>query len=264
MLKPNIWTVLFQIVNFLAMAAVLYFLIFKPIMHGMRKQAAEKERAQHEMEKHQAELIAERNELTERLANVKDEAQRIVTDAQDRAEALRQALHEEAEKEAERVLTEAHADAERIQEQLISDFQDDLVRTILTVSSHVIGRITPVETQNALVQQLNDRIWAMGRDEIERVEEFRRTLGTRIPTAYITTAKPMTAEQQALLTRTFAALADRQVNVDVRINPALAAGLRVRLGDRIIDNSVAGQLEELQSSVAESLKKQMQGEVHGT
>jgi len=257
MLNLDAWTVLFQIVNFLVLATALYFLVFKPVMRGMREQAAEKERAEQELEQNRAKVARARSELEARLASTENEAKRIIIDAQEKAESLRQSLLEATEQEVERILAEAHANSERIQEQLLSDFRDELLGTIMTVSSQVVGRITPQQAHDAMVQQLNDRIWEMGRSEMQRVEEFRRALGTRVPTVFVTTAKPLSAEQQTLLTRTFAALADRQVNVEIKVDPGLAAGLRVRLGDLIVDNSVAGQLEELQDNVAEAFEKQI-------
>jgi len=258
MLNLDKWTVLFQIINFLILAGALYYLLFKPVMRGMREQAEKKRRAEEELEQNRFEIARARNELDARLASTDDEIKRLIINAQEEAEGLRQSLLEAAEQEAERILAEAHSDAERIQEQLVADFRDDLLDTITTVSAQVIGRVTPQVSHDAMVQQLSDRIWEMGRSEMQRVEGFRQALGTRVPTAFVTSARALTTEQQALLVRTFAALADRQVNIDVKVSADLAAGLRVRLGDLIIDNSVAGQLHELRDSVAGTLKKQMQ------
>ena len=81
-----------------------------------------------------------------------------------------------------------------------------------------------------------------------------------VPRHSATRRLPMTPEQQALLSRTFAALADRQVNVEVKTDPLLAAGVRARIGDLIIDNSIAGQLDELHDAVALSLKERLADE----
>jgi len=256
MLKLDSWTVLFQIVNFLVLTAVLYFVLFKPVLRHLRAQAKEKEHAERELARNQHEIAAARRELQERLASAQDEADLIVANAHEQAESLRRSLLEAVEQEAERILAEAHADAGRSQEQLMADFQDDLVHTVTMVSSQLIGRIAPQEIHDTMVQQLNDRIWEMGRSEMQQVEEFRRALGTRVPSAYVTTARPLTTEQHALLARTFAALADRQVNIDIQVDPGLAVGLRVRLGDIIVDNSVAGQMEALQDDVTAALKAQ--------
>ncbi|NLE44838.1 MAG: hypothetical protein GX620_08970 [Chloroflexi bacterium] len=260
MLDLDIRTIAFQVVNFLILAAALYHLLFKPVMRSVQERTAERQRLRRNLEDDTAKANHLRGELETRLAGTADEAAAIIVAAQEEAEALRLSLLQEALAEVERILTEAHADAHRQQQLLLRDFEDDLVETVLRISARMIGRTIPRESHDALVQQLSDRIWEMGRSEMLRVEDLRRSLGTRSPTVFIRSARQLTPEQQALLSRTFAALADRQVNVEVKTDPLLAAGVRARIGDLIIDNSIAGQLDELHDAVALSLKERLADE----
>jgi flagellar biosynthesis/type III secretory pathway protein FliH len=198
--------------------------------------------------------------LEDRLAGVEEEATAIVARAKEQAEVERTALMQEVEAEAERILADAYANADRLGSQTIDEFQGDLLDTILAISGQVIGQATPPEVHDALIQQLSDRIWEMGRSEMGQVETLRHALGDREPTVYVTTAHPLTSEQQGLLARTFTALADRHVNLEVTTDPALAAGVRIRLGDMVVDNSIADRLETLRESVGKTLKEQVGGE----
>jgi F-type H+-transporting ATPase subunit b len=253
-------TILFQLANFAILAVVLYFVLFRPMMRKMKEQKAEEERIARETAQDRQEAERLRAALEDRLAGVEEEATAIVARARELAEVERTALLQEAEAEAERILTEAHANADRIGSQTIDEFQDDLLDTILAISGHVISQVTPPEVHDTLIQQLSDRIWEMGRSEMGQVDALRRALGDREPTVYVTTAHPLTSEQQGLLARTFTALADRHVNLEVTTDPTLAAGVRVRLGDLVIDNSIADRLEALRESVAQTLKRQVTGE----
>jgi F0F1-type ATP synthase delta subunit len=49
-------------------------------------------------------------------------------------------------------------------------------------------------------------------------------------------------------------LADRHVNLELKTEPGLAAGLRVRLGDLIVDNSMTELLGQLRQDTLESLR----------
>jgi F-type H+-transporting ATPase subunit delta len=113
---------------------------------------------------------------------------------------------------------------------------------------------------DSLVRQLSERIWELGRTDIQRVEAFRSSLGDREPTAYITVSRSMTLEQQGLMARTFTALADRHVNMEVQVDPKLVAGVRVRIGDIIVDSSIAGQMGELRDLAMATLKEQIADE----
>ncbi len=260
MLNLDLWTIIIQIVNFLIIAGVLYYFLFRPIMRRARERASEKEHLMQELAQERQEVEAQRAELENRLADAEEEAERIINEARDRAEQTRAELLEEANEEIEQMLAEAHTDVRRMRRQAMEEFHDELLDAILAVSRQVIGRIAPDTIHDTLAQQLNDRIWEMGRSDMERVEAFRVSLGDREPTAYVTSAQPLSTEQQGELARTLTALADRHVDLELRADPNLAAGLRVRLEDIVIDNTIASQLEELRESVAQALKEQLDNE----
>ena len=258
--QVNIEIILLQLANFTILAVLLYFVLFRPTIRKMKEQEAEKEQVAREAAQDRQEAERLRATLEDRLAGVEEEATAIVARAKEQAEVERTALLEETEAEAERILTQAHANADRLGVQTIDEFQDDLLDAILAISGQIIGQAAPPEVHDALIQQLSDRIWEMGRSEMDQVETLRQALGDREPSVYVTTARPLTPEQQGLLARTFTALADRHVNLEVTTEPALAAGLRVRLGDMVIDNSIADRLEALRESVAQTLRGQMTSE----
>jgi len=260
MLNLDVWTIAFQIINFLALVAALYYLLFRPVMRNVAQRATEKEQLAHELAQERQEAAKLRAELEARLAYADQEAAAIITTAREQAEADRKALLQETRVEIERILTEAHADAQRLRQQAVDKSHDDVLDTILEISGSVIGRTAPPEVHDALVQQFSDRIWELGRSEMERVETLRRALGDRTPTAYVTTARPLSPEQQGLLARTFTALADRHVNLELKTDPSLAIGVQVRLGDTVVDNSVGGQLAEMRNAVLMALKEHMTGE----
>jgi len=240
-------TIAFQIVNFLVLAALLYYFLFRPVMRNMKDRAAERERLAREIAQEREEAAELRAELEARLIHAEEEAAAIIAKSQEQAEIARKELLQEAQAEAEGILVEAHTDAHRLRQRATDDFQ-------------AIGRTAPPEVHDALVQELNDSIWELGRGDMQRVETFRRSLGDRAPTAFVTTARSLSPEQQGLLARTFTALADRHVNLEVQTDPALAAGLRVRLGDVVVENSIAGQLAELRETVSSALKERMADE----
>ena len=252
MLNLDIATVVFQIINFLGLTALLYYFLFRPVMRGMKERAAEREKLAREMAQDREAVAQLRAGLEARLEHTEEEAALIITQAEQRAQAERKAFLQEPQAEVERILVEAHADARRLRTQAVDDFHDELLDAILETSAHLVGQAAPPEVHDTLVRQLSDRIWELGRSEIERVDAFRRSLGERVPTAYVKSARPLTPEQQGLLASTFTALADRNVNLDWSADPALAAGMQVRLGDFIVDNSIAGQLSELREAVSKA------------
>jgi F0F1-type ATP synthase membrane subunit b/b' len=260
MLNLDLPTVIFQIINFAIFFGALYWLLFKPVMSTIRQRREERERLTRELERQRQAASVQRAELEERLSRLEEEEANMIALARENAEEERKEMLEEAREEVEQILAEAHADAYRVRSQAVDTFHSDLVAGILDVSGMVIRNTIPDSVHDMLLRQLSERIWEMGRSDIERVEAFRNSLGDREPTAHITTAKSMTLDQQGLLARTFTALADRHVDLEVQVDQGLVAGVRVRIGDIIVDSSIAGQMEELRDKAMEALNEQISQE----
>jgi F0F1-type ATP synthase membrane subunit b/b' len=253
-------TVIFQAINFLVFFGILYWLLFRPIRATISQRRQQRERMLREVERESQSLSVQRAELDERLSRLDEETANMIALARERAEEERGELLQEAREEVEQILVEAQADAYRIRSQAVDAFHSELIDAILDVSGATIRNVIPDAVHDTLIRQLSDRIWEMGRTDIERVEAFRNSLGEREPTAHVATAESLTLEQQGLLARTLTALADRHVDLEVNVDPDLVAGVRVRIGDIIVDSSIAGQLEELRDKALDALNEQISEE----
>lgn len=260
MLEPDLATVLFEALNFIVLTAVLYYLLFKPVMAQIRERAEERQRQMRRLEDERAEAAELRSELALRLSSAEEEAEALIDRARNQSEVERASLMQEAQAEVERILTEAQMDAYRLRRQSVTEFHDELVEAVLDVSGLVIGRVAPDELHDGMIRQLCDSVWELGQSEMRRVEALRRSLGERTPTVVARTAQPLTPEQRGLLVRTFSALADRNVNIDLQVEPQLGLGIEVRLGDLVLDNTIAGRLDELRESVVGGLEERVGNE----
>lgn len=254
LLELDVPTIILEIVNFIVLAVLLYYFLFRPVMERVEARAAEKERLLAEAEEARERAAQTRAEIEHRLEQVDDEAAEIVDEARRRLESERQDVMEAVRREADRILEQAQEEAERVQERQLSDFRQDLLDAFAGVCTSVIGQVAPQGVHDSLVEQLTERVWEMGRQEMDQVETIRRSLGERTPTVHVVTARELSAEQQRNLVRTFSAVADRNVSVDLDLDPSLAAGLRVRIGDLVIDNSIARQVADLHDRVEGALE----------
>jgi F-type H+-transporting ATPase subunit b len=260
MLNLDLPTIIFQAINFMIFFGLLYWLLFKPVTATIKQRREQRERMLREVERERQAVSVQRAELDERLSRLDEETANMIALARERGEEERREVLQEAREEVEQILVEAQADAYRIRSQAVDAFHNELVDAILEVSGTVIRNTIPDSVQDALIRQLSERIWEMGRSDIERVETFRSALGDREPTAHITAAESLTLEQQGLLARTLTAFADRHVNLEVNADPDLVAGVRVRIGDIIVDSSIAGQMEELRDKALDALNEQISEE----
>ena len=260
MLNIQFSTVIFQAINFFIFFGLLYWLLFKPMIKTIRERREERDRLLKDVERDRQAVAVQRAELDERLSRLEEESANMLALAREKAAEEQEALLREAKQEVEQILVEAQADAYRIRSMAVDAFHDDLVDAILDVSGTVIRNTVPDTVHESLIRQLSERIWELGRTDIERVDAFRNSLGDREPTAHLVTADPLTLDQQGLLARTFTAFADRHVAMEVQVDPKLVAGVQVRIGDIIVDSSLAGQMNELRDKALQVLDEQIKGE----
>jgi F-type H+-transporting ATPase subunit delta len=61
--------------------------------------------------------------------------------------------------------------------------------------------------------------------------------------AVVTVARPLTREQADRLRAALSTQVGREVSLQVMVDPAVIGGVRVQLGDEVIEGTVAGKLE---------------------
>jgi F-type H+-transporting ATPase subunit delta len=89
-----------------------------------------------------------------------------------------------------------------------------------------------------------------------RIGELLRTAASIVAdqsglsVATVTTATPIAADQLDRLKRGLAAKFGRDVKLNLVVDPSLIGGLRVQVGDNVIDDSVSSKLKELRLQLA--------------
>ena len=258
MLNFDIPTIIFEIINFLVLTALLYYLLFRPIQRRVNQRAEEKRRQKEEITRQLEEAESMREELETRLAHVDDQIAEIIRDAQERMEEIRQTTINNARQEAERILKAANSEAGQLQEKAVSDHMDEILEAIREVSQQVIRQTTPKEVHNQLVKELNERIWQLGSGEMDQVQAIRRSLDQRSPTVFADTAREMSESQVQELRATLSALIDKEVDLEINIDKDLISGLQVRVGDTLINNSLSSKLDKILDDADSSIRERME------
>lgn len=255
LLEIDLVTILAEIINFLVLAVALYFLLFKPMMKRINKRAVEKEKSLQEAQEKEVEAEEKLNTIEERLSNLDSEIESRLESAFQKAQIERESLLKATQDEAEKILSEAENEAAKRQKQEMEELHERLVDTILDISSQILTKTSPDSVHEKLVEELNAEIWDMGKNDMRQVRTIRDSLAERTPTVHVIAAKELSPEQQRSLVRTFSALADSNVNMEIEVDPKLISGLRVRIGDLVVENTLAMELDELKDEVVKSLEE---------
>jgi F-type H+-transporting ATPase subunit b len=253
MLDINLTTILFQMANFAIMAALLYFLLFKRVSAQVQKRKEQLAQIEAEIKANLAVSEQARAEAEKQLANAQSLIDEKVSRAKSELEVNRFQIIDTTRKEAERIIKEAVATAEIEQMRSLEKYNDELTSAIIEIVKNLLHQYSPEVIHNSLVQQTNERIWELGKKEMDRVDTIRRSLKDREPTLSLESAFPLSKEQQANLIRTFSALADKNLKLDMSISKELGSGIRVRLGDFIINNSLDALLHDIEQQAKQEV-----------
>jgi F-type H+-transporting ATPase subunit b len=252
-LQLDLATILFEIANFSILAFLLYRFLFRPFMSRVQERAEEKARLQQHAQHDRQQAAQVRLEAEQQLESLADRLSEMLQEARDEIEAERKEVLAAVREEAQQLLTRAREEAREVQRQQMHQHADKLLDSSIEVARKLIAEAAPPAVHEKLVTELIQDVWDMGTDQMERVEAVRRSLGQRTVTVQLGTAQPLTPDLQRELVQAFSALADRTVSFDIELNPALAAGARVRMGDLLVEHSISRQLSQLRAEAAQAL-----------
>ncbi len=234
-----------QIVNFLILFAALYFLLWKRILKMLdeRKQRiaqglADAEQARRERERAEA-------EYQQRIERAEQEREEILAKAVGEGEQAREEVLTEARAEAERIIAEARADAERDRQEMLAELRSQVASLAIAVSNKIIGETLDEQRQRRLIDEFFSGIRA-GRVVVLDEEELEWAKRMGAITAHVTTALPLSASEQETVASSLAEHLGERLELEFEVDPGILGGLVLKIGDRVVDGSVAGRLASLQ------------------
>jgi len=170
------------------------------------------------------------------IAEAQQEANRRVAEAVERAE--KQAAEVRAAAEADRAAKLKAAEAEALAERtrVLGDLRGQVAALAMAAANKVVGEALDETRQRALI---NEFFSGVKSGKLTLVD-----LSAHNTVAEVTSALPLTADEQATVKRDLGAS-----DVHFKVDPEILGGLVVRVGDRVVDGSVAGKLDGLRSVV---------------
>ncbi len=233
-----------QIVNFLILFALMGVFLWKPLMGNLdkRRDMLEKEKKDAEaLSEARANIEAERERA---LGQAREEGQQVLAEARNQASAMAERSAQEARQKEADILVQARQDAEEERNRILGEMRGQITSLAIAAAQKIVGATLDEQRQQALVESFFSGI-RDGRVEVlpEGVEAGAGEAVT------VTSAIPLTGEQQVSVQQDLAARLGEGSLITFRVDPQILGGLMVRVGDRVMDGSAAGQLERLRQSL---------------
>ena len=238
----NLGYLLVQVFNFLAMFVVLRAWVYKPIMGILDKRR---------------ETIAQGLEdariAEEARANAENDAQRIMLDAQSKANSIINEATERADKVVVDIKAEAQneinkersatlSEVEEERSRMLGDLRGQVAALAIAAAQKLVGESLDEKRQHSLLSEFFSGV----KSGKVVILENQNLSGE---SAEVVSALPLTDEEQSIVKKEILTKMGSKSEVAFRIDPAILGGLVVRVGDKVLDGSVAGKLDDMRQNV---------------
>jgi len=237
----NLGLIIIQIIAFAIVFLTLNAWVYKPMLDMMetRKnkiaQGLEDARVAAE-----ARADAEK-EAAKILAAAQAEAGKVVREATERAASagkdVKAAAEAEAVKAREAAMTEADIERNRI----LGDLRGQVAALALAAANKLIGEALDEKKQHVLIDEFFSGVKS-GKVVVLDDVDFKGD------SAEVTSALPLNDKEQETIKKSVLDMVGAAA-VAFRVDPSILGGLVIKVGDKVLDGSVAGKLEGLRQTL---------------
>ena len=237
----NLGLLIVQIIAFIIVFLTLNAWVYQPMLNMMesRKQKI-------------AQGLEDARVAAEARANAEKEAAKIITDAQteasqivreatERAALAGQDVKAAAEAEAARAREAAIAEAEVERNRILGDLRSQVASLAIAAANKLVGESLDEKKQRSLLDEFFSGVKS-GKLVVLDSSDFKGD------SAQVTSALPLSQDEQEAVKRDVLAKAGAK-EVSFRVDPSILGGLVIRVGDKVLDSSVAGRLEGLRQNL---------------
>jgi F0F1-type ATP synthase membrane subunit b/b' len=189
----------------------------------------------HRQEELKARLEESERQYQEQTARARVEAERLITEARQEADSLRNRQLEEARQESERIVQQALESRDALRQEL----EQTLEGRALERACELLQQALPDQLKQELQQLWMDTLLRNGLAPAARVPAEESVGEARVVSAF-----PLTAAQRKLLQERLRSLLSRDLALKEETDPRLVAGLTITVGSLVLDGSLACRLQQ--------------------
>lgn len=239
----NLGYILIQIFNFAILFVVLRAWVYKPILGLLEKRRNVI-----------AKGLEDSRVAGEARANAEKEADKALSDARSKAAEEAREVATRAEEQSKEIIKAAEAKASKAKEEALAEVEQERVRVLgemrgqvaalaVAAAQKLIGEALDAKKQRVLIDEFFSGIKS---GKVTVVEGAELAGGAN---AVVTSALPLTPEEQQTVRNQVVKSLGGKGEVTFKVDPDILGGLVVRVGDKVLDGSVSGQLGALRQSL---------------
>ncbi len=241
-LGVNLGFFLVQVFNFVIVMIVLTTWAYRPVVNLLEQR---KQRIAQGLEDARVAAEARANaekEAAKIIAEAQAEANKRVAEATERAEKAAAEVRAAADAERGRILAAAQEEGAQERNRILADLRGQVAALAVSAAQKVVGESLDERRQHGLIQEFFSGV---------KGGQFTLLEGESMAgaAAEVTSALPLTEAEQDTVRKDIVSRLGGSPAVVFRVDPNILGGVVVRVGDKVVDASVAGRLEGLRASM---------------
>ncbi len=239
----NLGYVIVQVITFVGMVIILRAWVFKPMVNMLdnrRKTIAQG--------LEDARVASDARENAEKdaqdiIAKAQQEANAKVREASERAEQAGREIKAAAEADAAKIREAAKQEAEQSKEGILGELRGQVAALAIAAAQKVIGETLDTKKQRTLIDEFFSGV---KRGKVVLLDAEKDLPGD---SAEVISALPLTDKEQATVKKDVLSELGGGATVSFRVDPSILGGVVIRVGDKVLDGSVAAKLEGLRQTI---------------
>lgn len=235
-MKVNIWTLIFQVINFFVLVYILKRVLYNPVKEIMekRRMSVAKSVAEAVEMKKEAGAALEQNRLE--LQKLKDMRQEMMDTMEKEAGVEREKILKRAEEEAKKLLEKRQAALDMEKKRLVEESRDRAADIVGSFSAALLKDICNEDLHKAVIERLKTDIPRIAGD-IKAFAPEDESIRAELMSAY-----KLSEDELAELKNKLAYAMNKKVVLEASVEAALISGAKLKLAGRIYDFSIQGQI----------------------
>ena len=231
----NFGLLIVQIIAFAIVFLTLNAWVYKPMLDMMESR---KQKIAQGLEDARVASEARANaekEAAKVLAEAQTEANNIVREATERAASAGKDVKAAAEAEAAKAREVAMAEAELERNRILGDLRGQVAALAIAAANKLVGETLDEKKQRVLIDEFFSGVKG---GKVVVADGLTGDL------AEVTSALPLTSDEQNSVKKSVSVK-----EVSFKVDPSILGGLVIKVGDKVLDGSVAGKLEGLRQTL---------------
>ncbi len=231
----NLGLLIVQLIAFAIVFLTLNAWVYKPILDMMESRKTKIAQGLED-----ARIAAEARANAEKeaakvLAEAQAEASKVVREATERAASAGKDVKAAAEAEAAKAREAAMAEAELERNRILGDLRGQVAALAIAAANKLVGDALDEKKQHSLIDEFFSGVKG---GKVVMAE------GLTGDSAVVTSALPLTSQEQDTVKKSVSVK-----DISFKVDPSILGGLVIKVGDKVLDGSVAGKLEGLRQTL---------------